>query len=173
MLSVDREIVLGETAEHDGVDGVVTSESGSNSGYGERRRTFDGIAVHPGADGWKRDGVQSVRDYKLDRATIAGHQQLRLAVHSAAPDWSDRMDDVPCLQPVAARHLRVTRGASAQPTAFLLQLRPCGAMYRAIHSTAPEQRRVRGVDDRVNVEGGDVRLYGRELRHQLPSYPAT
>ena len=60
------------------------------------------------------------------------------------------------LQPIAARDLGRAGLAAAERPAFGEQLRSRRAMDRAIDAAAAEQRAVRRVDDRVDVERGDV-----------------
>ena len=86
------------------------------------------------------------------RAAIAGGEQLVLAVAAAVPDRSDGMNHMPCRQPIAAGDLGVAGLAAMKRAAFGEQLRPGGAMDRAIDAAAAEQRRVGGVDDGVNAQ---------------------
>ena len=62
------------------------------------------------------------------------------------------MDHVLRGQAVAERDLGVAGGAAAERAAFAQQLRPGGAVDRAVDPAAAEQRVVRGVDDRVDLE---------------------
>ncbi len=67
------------------------------------------------------------------------------------------MDDVPRRQQVAAGDLGVAGGAAIEGAAFGEELRTGGAVDRAVDPAAAKQRRVRGIDDGVKAEGGDVR----------------
>ena len=112
---------------------------------GARRR----VAVDAGRDRRERDRAAAVLGRELDRPPVAGRQQLRLALAAAVPDRPDGVDDVVDGQPPGAGDLRVARVAAAEPAALLEQLRPGRAVDRAVDAAAPEQARVRGVDDRV------------------------
>ncbi len=63
---------------------------------------------------------------------------------------------MPGRQPIASGDLGVTGLAAMERAAFGQELRPGPAMDRAIDAAAAEQRRVRGVDDGVNAQAGDV-----------------
>ena len=61
------------------------------------------------------------------------------------------MDDMLRRQPIAARDLGRSGVAAAERPAFGEQLRPGGAMDRAIDAAAAQQGAVRRIDDGVNV----------------------
>ena len=90
------------------------------------------------------------------RGAIAGGEQLLLALVAAAPDRTDRMNDVPGLEAIAAGDLGGTGVATAQRLALGQQLRSGGAMDGAVDAAAAEQRRFGGIDDGVDVERRDV-----------------
>ena len=69
---------------------------------------------------------------------------------AVAPDRADRVNDPFGRQPVALGDLRLAGRAAAQRPALREQLRPGGAMNRAIHAAAAQQGRVRGVHDGVH-----------------------
>src|SRR5262245_21925468 len=69
------------------------------------------------------------------------------------------MDDEVRLEPPAGRQLRVAGVAAAEPAAGGEDLRPPGAMDRAVDSASPEERGVGGIDDRVRCLLGDVTLH--------------
>ena len=89
-------------------------------------------------------------------AAIAGSESQVLAPLAAAPDRTDRMDDVAGRQAVALGDFGVAGGAAAQPTAFGQQFGAGGAMNRAIDATAAEQRGVRRIDDGIDIERRDI-----------------
>ncbi len=90
------------------------------------------------------------------RGGVAGGEQILLVAAAAVPDRPDRMDHVPGLEPVALRDLRRAGLAAAERPAFGQQLRPRGAMDRAVDAAAAEQRRVRRVHDGVDGKRRDV-----------------
>src|SRR4051812_24573831 len=79
--------------------GAVAREAAEDEMFNRRRarqrirRGFDrnarcalgGKAIHAGGDSGKSDGGKSVRRGKLDRAAIAGGQQVALAIAAAIP----------------------------------------------------------------------------------------
>ena len=75
---------------------------------------------------------------------------------------------VPHRQPVTARGLRLAGAAAAERAAFGQQLRASRAVNRAVDAAAAEQRFVRGVDDGVDGESGDVGQEDFEV-HSLDS----
>ncbi len=92
----------------------------------------------------------------LERSPVAGGKQRRLAVRSAVPDRTDRVDHVPRAQPVSAGKLRVAGRAAAERAALLEQPRAGCTMDRAVDATASEQRLVRRIHDRIDIERRDV-----------------
>ena len=63
---------------------------------------------------------------------------------------------MPGRQPISSRDLGVTGCAAVERAAFPEQLWPRCTMDRAIDTAPAEQGRIRGVDDGVNAQGGDI-----------------
>jgi hypothetical protein len=59
-------------------------------------------------------------------------------------------------QPIAIGDFGVAGLAAMEGAAFGEQLRPCRAMDRAVDTASAKQRTIRGVDDGVNAQAGDV-----------------
>ena len=76
------------------------------------------------------------------------------------------MDDEFRRQPVTAREPCLSGRTTAQRAAFLQQLGARRAMNGTIHTAPAQQRGIRGVDDGVDVELGDVGLDGAEGGHE-------
>ena len=93
---------------------------------------------------------------KFDRAAIAGGEQIVLAEGAAVPHRPNRVDHMPGLEPIALGDLGVTGLAAVEHPAFGHQLGPRSTMDRAIDAAPAKQRRIRGVDDGVNAQRGDV-----------------
>jgi len=89
-------------------------------------------------------------------AAIAGGEQIDFAARAAIPYRPDRVNDVPGPEPVPLGDLGIAGGAATKRTAFGQQFGAGAAMYRAIDAAAAEQRRIRGVDDGVNAQAGDI-----------------
>src|SRR5687767_5931377 len=98
----------------------------------------------------------------FERASIARREQRRFVVDATAPDRPDGVDHVSRGQSVTAGDLRIPGPATAEAAAFLQQTGSRRAMDRAVHAAPAEQRLVRGVDDRVDVERGDISDDGGE-----------
>ena len=131
-------------------------------------------AVDARGDRREGDRAQAVRFGQCQRAGVSVGQQPLLVGIAALPDRPDRVDDVPGLQPVAARDLGLAGLAAAERAAFGEQLRPGGAMDGAVHAPAAEQGRLGRVDDGVHVEAGDVGLQDLDpVRHASSSSSAA
>src|SRR3569833_1891846 len=91
-----------------------------------------------------------------NRFAIAGGETLVLAASPALPNRPVGMDHVGCRQPITPGDLGIAGVAAMELTTLFDQLRPCGAMDRAIHAAAAEQRGNGGVDDAANAQRGDV-----------------
>ena len=113
-------------------------------------------AVDASRDGGKGNRCQAVGPAKFDRAAIAQGQCRVLAVAAAMPDRSDGMNDMSRRKPVAMGDLGVAGLAATKRAAFGEQPGPGCAMDRAIDSAAAQQRAIRGVDDGVNAQCGDI-----------------
>ena len=92
----------------------------------------------------------------LEATAIASRQKFRLAIGAVTPYGPDDVNDMRCGKAVAAGDFRVSGVAPAEAHALGEQIGPGGAMYRAVHTAASEQRVVGRVDDRVDLEGRDV-----------------
>ena len=74
------------------------------------------------------------------------------------------MDHVTSRQPVAGGDLGPADLAAAQLGALGQQTRPRRLVYRAVHAAPAQQRRLGGIDDRIDVYPGDVA--GDMLHHR-------
>ena len=93
---------------------------------------------------------------EIERRAIAGREQFVLADRAPVPHRPDRMDNVLRRQPKAARDLGPTGLTAAEPLTCGQQLRPSGAMNRAVDPAATAQAGIRGVNDGIDGERGDV-----------------
>src|SRR5699024_5539210 len=88
---------------------------------------------------------------------------------------ADGMDDAGHVEAVRPGDLRVADLAPAEGAALLEQAGSGGGVDRAVDSPAAEQARVRGVDDRLDISGGELRdvaevdedLHGVSLRGRM------
>src|SRR5690606_2965210 len=91
---VDLQVAVGETAEHDLAKPRGVGQRRTDRGNGHPGGLLDRVSIDPGTDAGEREGGQVVLRGELDRAAVAGGEQLRLAGAAAAPDRTDGMDDV-------------------------------------------------------------------------------
>ena len=147
---------FGGFVEHDEADDAHAGARARDGGDRDRARGFGRIAVHARGDRGERHRRRAELVGLLERAPIAAREQLGLAVPAAPPHRSDGVDDPRRAEPEAGRRLCVTDRATAQLAARGEQLWTGGAVDRAVDSAAAQQRRVRGVHDRVDRLAGDV-----------------
>ena len=93
---------------------------------------------------------------ELDRATIAGGEQIVFAEVTAIPHRANGVDHMLGFKLVAPGNLGIAGFATLQHSAFHDEFGAGGAMDRAIDAASAEQRRIRRVDDGVNAQCGDV-----------------
>ena len=72
------------------------------------------------------------------------------------PDRADGMNHMPGRKPIPRSDFGVAGLAAMERAAFGEQLGPGRAVDRTIDATAAEHRGIRGVDEGVNAERGDV-----------------
>jgi hypothetical protein len=75
---------------------------------------------------------------------------------AAMPDRPDGVDHMPGRQPVSFGDFGIAGGAATKRAAFDQQFGSGRAMDGAIDTAPAEQRRIRGVDDGVNAQTGDI-----------------
>src|ERR687898_255961 len=90
------------------------------------------------------------------RAAIAGSKQFFLVGFAAAPHRPDGVDHMPGFQLVAASDFGLPGLGAAEGSAFGQQFRSGSAMNRAVDATAAQEAAVGGIDDGIDVQGGDV-----------------
>jgi len=81
---------------------------------------------------------------------------LILSTITTVPDRPDGMDHMPRRKEKSFGDLGIAGLAAAQLAAFGQQLGPGCIMDRAIDAAPAKERRIRGVDDGVNAQRGDV-----------------
>lgn len=92
----------------------------------------------------------------LKTTAIARRQQFRLTLCATMPHRPYRMNNKLCRQAVSFRQFGVTGTAAVQEAALMQQLRPGGAMYRPVNPASAQQRRIRGIDDGIDLQRGDI-----------------
>ena len=123
----------------------------------------DGVPVGAGADRRERDrrGAELVGDFEA--TPVAAREEPRFAGVAAAPDRADGVDHESGGEPEPGRGLGVAERAAIEVAAGVEQLRAGRPVDRPVDAAPAEQRRVGGVDDRVDVLGGDVAERDLEL----------
>ena len=93
---------------------------------------------------------------ELDRSAIARGEQIVFAKVTAVPDRSNRVDHMLGLEPVAPGDFCIAGRTAIQRAALGKQFGSGRPMDRPIDAAPAEQGRIRGVDDGVNAQAGDV-----------------
>ena len=126
----------------------------------DSRRFFHRIAVHARADGGEADGLDAMLFGQLQALAIAVRQVLGCIVLSVSIDRTNGVKNVLRRKRAGSRDYRAASWATTRTRTNSIQLvhdvRPARAMNRPIHSASAAQARVRGVDDSVHPDLGDV-----------------
>ncbi len=93
---------------------------------------------------------------KLDCAGVTRRKCVIFALAAAVPDRTDSMDYMPRRQPITPGDFGVAGLAATERAAFRQQFRPGRTVNCAIDATAAKQRGVRGVDNGIDTQAGDV-----------------
>ena len=147
---------FGEAAEDHVHEGGRGRQAADDRGHRNIRRPFGGESIDAGGDRGKRHRCEAMHLAEFERATIAGGQRFILALASAMPDRAYGVNHMPGREPVASGDFCIAGGTTAKAAAFGEQLPPGSAMDGAVDATSAEQRFIRGVDDGVNAQSGDV-----------------
>lgn len=94
---------------------------------------------------------------KFQCAAIAARQTFRLALATAVPDRTDRMNDKPGRQMIPLSDFCITGTASTKRFTFRQQFRPGSPVNGAVHATAAQQASIGSIDDCIYVQRCDVR----------------
>src|SRR5690606_1751802 len=161
---VDEPVALREAAEDDALDAVDRPGRIAHGRDRDLRGELRRVAVDARADAREGDRAQRVFGGDLEGVAVARGEELGLARGTAAPHGPDGVDHVARRQPVAPGDAHLAGRAAAEAPALLEQLGTRGAVDRAVDAASTEERRIRGVDDRVDGERRDVRTERLELR---------
>lgn len=148
--------VRGKAAEHHARHIGPRSQCFGDGGNRDAGRTIGREAIDAGGNSRKGYRRQRVGLAQFERAAIAGSEQSILAGVAAVPDRPDGMNHMPGRQTVAFGDFGIAGGTATQRAAFGKQFGTGTAMDRAIDAAPAEQRRIRGVDDGVNAQTGDI-----------------
>ena len=148
--------VGGEAAENDachyrrcfqGFDDGRNRDVGSASGW---------KSIDAGGNGGKGYRRQRVGLTQLEGAAIARRQQLILAGAAAVPYRPDGVNHIPGRQPVSLGDFGFAGNAAIKRAAFGKQFRTGATMDGAVDTAPAEQRGIRGIDNGVNAQTGDI-----------------
>jgi hypothetical protein len=137
-------------------------------GDGYAGRGVEWVAIDSAADG--RDGQTDSPDFTRSRqcGVVCGSELLGFAPTTAAPDRSYRVDhvtDAVTGEAAGPGNHGTPRGAASVSLAKLgHELGARGHVDRAVHATTARQLAVRGVDEGVGGEAGDVSTSKRKAR---------
>src|SRR6185312_7055766 len=144
----------------------VRSRCRAHLAHRDRRGRVERIAIDTATDRREGDRAHAVLARELERAPVAAREERRLAGGAAAPDGPDRVDHEARRQAEAWCDLRVADRAAAQLAAGVEERGSRRPVDGAVDTAAAQQRRIGGVDDRVDGERGDVGLAGFEDGHR-------
>jgi DNA polymerase IV len=159
-------VLVREEDERDAFDPGVLAQLLARRAERDIGRLADRVAVDARRDRRESHGSAAELRRDLERPPVAGRKQLGFALAAAVPDGTDRMDHIPGGELSRSRRLRIARLAAAQLTALGQDRRPACAMDGSVHAAAAEQRRVRGVHDRVDLLRRDVALNELDPAHR-------
>src|SRR5438067_2380068 len=167
---------LVEADKNDRRRNFVLGEVCREFGHGNPRRPVPGKTIDPGRDGGDGNRLKPLLAGDCQAGAVAAGQDVRFACIAAAPYRTDRMNDMPGRQPIAAGQPCLSRRAATDPAAFGEEFRAGGAVNRAIDPAAAKQRRIGGIDDRIDRQPGDIAEFNADAvgestrhRHLLPS----
>src|SRR6185312_8091491 len=115
--------------------------------HGNVRRLRNRIAVDAAADRREGDAAHAMPGRQLQAITVTAGEQLRRAMPPVAVARTDRVDDELRRQTITLGKPCLSGGTTTQGAAFRQQFATGGAVDRAVHAAAPEQRLVGSVDD--------------------------
>ena len=131
---------------------------------GDEGGGFEGVAVDAGGDAGEGDGAAGVFGGEGEGIAVAGGELFGFAVGAAAPDGADGVDDPAGGQAEAGRDAGFAGGTAHAGADFgdrqacLEEFPSRGPVDGPVHSPAAEHPLVRGVDDGIDGEKGDVGL---------------
>src|ERR1035437_2009646 len=160
---VQRQHLGAEAGEHDLRDFRLGRGELRALAHRNARRLLRRVAVDAAADRREGDAARAVRERQSQALAVAGGEQFGLALGAALPYRSDGVNDVFGREAVAARDLGAPGGAAPQRAALGEQFRSGGAVDRAVHAAAAQERVVGGVDDGIYRQSGDVGFDRDEL----------
>jgi hypothetical protein len=155
---IHKEISARKAAKDDLLDTQQILNRISNRRNSNLRRKFERIPVDSGADARKSDGPYIIGRREFKGTTVAGGQELRLAMRTALPNRTNGVDDELRGKAVALCKLGIAGLTPPEQTAFLDEVRPGGPVNGPVHAAPSEQGGVRSIDDGVNSKRRDVRL---------------
>jgi hypothetical protein len=154
-----------EAGKDDLFDRLVTGQEVPDASGSDARRVGDRIAVDAATDRRERYRLHRMGNGEFQRIPETACQQFRLTVLAVPVLWPDRMDHIPGGKPISRRDPSLTGWATTERPAFPQQIGPGSAVDGPIDPAAAQQRLVRGIDDGVNGQGGDIGLLDNDPRH--------
>ena len=169
---VDLKVADRETTKDDLVEGRrFRIDNLVDGGYSDCGRLVERISVNAGADGWECHASEVVLPGDLQRLSIAGREKFDFAFVAAVPYWPYGVDNTARRQIVPLGKLCVSGFAAAQGATLLQQAGTGRAVNGTIDTSASEQGGVGRIDDRIDLQRGDVGLNGLQRCHSARIFP--
>ena len=166
---VDCQICSAEAAENDVLKMVVMERFLSQIGFdgvdGNFCRGFWGITVCAGADAGECYALNTVFASQGQAVLVAVCKSLWFTVQPILPVRADRMDNVFRSEFKTWGYTCLPYRAASNAAACFQQVRPGGTVYCPINTASTQQRGVGGIDNGINLQGGDVGLNRMKFWH--------
>ncbi|MPM77025.1 hypothetical protein SDC9_124024 [bioreactor metagenome] len=149
---------------------VVVPEKVHDDPQGDRGGLNRRVTEDSGGDAGKVHGLDAVLRRKLETGAVAGGQLFCLAGLSAPPDRARRVEDIACLQPVSLCQLCLAGGTAVERAALRQKLRPRRPVDSSVHTAAPQQGFICGVDNGLGVRLRNIPHYDGKTVHIRASF---
>ena len=146
----------GETGENDAVNLRILFQGIDRFSHCDPCGLWNRIAVDAATDRRKSNRVHVVLARQIECVPITRREQVCLPCPAAAPNRANGMNDMFRREPITASDPGLAGLAAANFFAFCQEFRAGRAMDRSIDSAATEQRGIRGIHDRIDLQPGDV-----------------
>ena len=113
----------------------------------------------------KRNGGAVEVTRNLKTPTITRCQQIPLSRVTAAPDWSNCVDDMSRWKVEGAGRFGITGFTAVELTTFFQKTQSTRTVNSTVDSATAQQASVRGVDDRIDRQLDNVALMNGDLAH--------
>ena len=158
-----RQIRFGVATENNFANRRKSIDSGSDSRYGDASGQVRRVPVDAGTDTGKRHRGDIVARCEFDATAIARREENGFVARPAVPDGAHGVNDVTRREAIRPGQLGLPGSAAPEQHAFAQQLGTRSAVNRSVYSSTAEQRRIGGVDDRIDRERRNVAQIARRV----------